>query len=205
MAVATKLAARAPPGPEVAFVRFADRARRLRAGARCGPMRARNKLGLFMRGAYGGAAVLFYFIGDRPPAGRDRDAAQLHGAGVHGDLRGRCSWARRSRRATLGALALTSVGVALVIAGTAPAGIARRSGRWQLVGRAVGDAVGRRGRDDPPGAQDRRIVGDLHRVLPGGRRDRARRRRWRGWVAADARRVGDRWPPSASRPWSASC
>ena len=26
-------------------------------------LRARNKLGLFMRGAYGGAAVLFYFIG----------------------------------------------------------------------------------------------------------------------------------------------
>ena len=55
---------RACPGREIAFVRFAvglvacAASRRTRVR-----MRARNKLGLVMRGAYGGAAVLFYFLG----------------------------------------------------------------------------------------------------------------------------------------------
>jgi hypothetical protein len=77
----------APAGPEIAFIRFLIGWRRARWRPRASAC-ARNKLGLFMRGAYGGAAVLFYFI-DRPPAGRHRDAAQLHGTGVHRDLRGR--------------------------------------------------------------------------------------------------------------------
>ena len=89
MALATKLAAARLPGPEIAFIRFLIGLVGCALAATRFRLRARNKLGLFMRGAYGGAAVLFYFIGDRPPAGRHRDAAQLHGAGVHGDLRRR--------------------------------------------------------------------------------------------------------------------
>ena len=75
-------------------------------------------------------------------------------------------------RATLGALGLTSVGVVLVMLGTAPAG-SLTLGPLAAGRRAVRDAVGRGGRDDPRGAQDRRLVGDLRRVLPGRRRDLA--------------------------------
>ena len=151
-------------------------------------MRASNKLGLLLRGAYGGAAVLFYFLGiAHLPVGI---------ATLLNYTRARCS--RRSTRplflgeaitpATLGALALTSVGVVLVIAGDG----ARRFARARPLAagrRPVGDAVGRRGRDHPRGAQDRRLVGDLRGVLRGGRRDRAVPA-VRGWVAPAARRVG---------------
>ena len=63
MALATKLAAARLPGPEIAFIRFLIGLAACAIAATRFRLRAHNKLGLFMRGAYGGAAVLFYFIG----------------------------------------------------------------------------------------------------------------------------------------------
>jgi drug/metabolite transporter (DMT)-like permease len=71
---------------------------------------------------------------------------------------------------TLGALAMTSTGVVLVILGTAPAG-SLGFGRWQLVAVLSAMLSGAAGRHHPRGAQDRRLVGDLRGVLRGGRRE----------------------------------
>jgi drug/metabolite transporter (DMT)-like permease len=137
MALATKVAAARLPGAQVAFVRF------LIGIAACGVaftrvrMRARNKLGLFMRGAYGGAAVLLYFIGiAHLPVG----IATLlnYTAPVFTAVYAAIFLGEAITRATLGALALTSVGVGLVIVGTAPAG-SLVLGPWQLV--ALGSAM----------------------------------------------------------------
>jgi len=132
MAVATKVAAARLPGPQIAFVRF------LIGLAACGlawtrvPMRANNKLGLVMRGAYGGAAVLFFFIGiAHLPVG----IATLlnYTAPVFTAMYAAAFLGEKITRGTLIALALTSVGVALVITATAPAG-SLVLGPWQLVG-----------------------------------------------------------------------
>jgi drug/metabolite transporter (DMT)-like permease len=132
MAVVAKIAARRLPGPEVAFVRMAVgllgcAVARLRI-----PMRARNKLGLFMRGAYGGAAVLLYFIAiAHLPVG----VATLlnYTAPVFTAVYAAIFLREAVSPATLGALALTTLGVALVIAGMAPPG-SLGIGRWQLAG-----------------------------------------------------------------------
>jgi drug/metabolite transporter (DMT)-like permease len=132
MALATKLAAARLPGPQIAFIRFifglgACAVARLRV-----PMRARNKVGLLMRGAYGGAAVLFYFIAiAHLPVG----IATLlnYTAPVFTAVYAAAFLGEKITRGTLVALALTSVGVALVITGTAPAGTLVL-GTWQLVG-----------------------------------------------------------------------
>ena len=95
-------------------------------------MRANNKLGLVMRGAYGGAAVLFYFIGiAHLPVG----IATLlnYTAPVFTAIYAALFLGEAITRATLGALALTSVGVVMVMQGTAPAG-SLAFGPWQLVG-----------------------------------------------------------------------
>jgi drug/metabolite transporter (DMT)-like permease len=95
-------------------------------------MRARNKLGLFMRGAYGGAAVLLYFIGiAHLPVG----IATLlnYTAPVFTAIYAAIFLGEAITRATLGALALTSVGVVMVMLGTAPSGTLAL-GPWQLVG-----------------------------------------------------------------------
>ena len=52
-------------------------------------MRATNKVGLLMRGAYGGAAVLFYFLGIAHLPVGIATLLNYTRAGVHGDLRGR--------------------------------------------------------------------------------------------------------------------
>jgi drug/metabolite transporter (DMT)-like permease len=137
MALAAKVAARRLPGPEVAFVRMlvglaGCAVARLRV-----PMRAHNKLGLFMRGAYGGAAVLLYFMAiAHLPVG----VATLlnYTAPVFTALYAALVLREAVTGGTLGALALTTVGVALVIAGTAPPGTLGL-GRWQLVG--IGSAM----------------------------------------------------------------
>ena len=137
MAVVAKLAARRLPGPEVAFVRMAVglvgcAVARLRI-----PMRARNKLGLFMRGAYGGAAVLLYFIAiAHLPVG----VATLlnYTAPVFTAIYAALFLGEAVTAGTLGALALTTVGVGLVIAGMAPPG-SLGLGRWQMVG--IGSAM----------------------------------------------------------------
>jgi drug/metabolite transporter (DMT)-like permease len=132
MALATKLAAARLPGPQIAFVRF------LIGLAACGvartriQMRARNKLGLLMRGAYGGAAVLFFFIGiEHLPVG----IATLlnYTAPVFTAIYAAAFLGEGITRATLGALALTSAGVVLVILGTTPTGTFALD-RWELAG-----------------------------------------------------------------------
>ena len=132
MALATKLAAARLPGPEIAFIRFLIGLAACALAATRFRLRARNKLGLFMRGAYGGAAVLFYFIGiAHLPVG----IATLlnYTAPVFTAIYAAAFLGEAITRATLGALGLTSVGVVLVMLGTAPAG-SMMLGRWQLVG-----------------------------------------------------------------------
>ncbi len=132
MAVVAKVAARRLPGPEVAFVRMGVgllgcAVARLRV-----PMQARNKLGLFMRGAYGGAAVLLYFLAiAHLPVG----VATLlnYTAPVFTAIYAALFLGEAVTAGTLGALAMTTVGVGLVMAGTAPPGTLGL-GRWQLVG-----------------------------------------------------------------------
>ena len=88
-----------------------------------------------MRGAYGGAAVLLYFLAiAHLPVG----IATLlnYTAPVVTALYAAAYLGEAITRATLGALGLTSIGVVLVMLGTAPAGSLGLStlGRWQLVG-----------------------------------------------------------------------
>jgi drug/metabolite transporter (DMT)-like permease len=132
MAVLTKRAAAGLPGPEVAFVRF------LVGLAACGlaatrvRLKARNKVGLLMRGAYGGAAVLLYFLAiAHLPVG----VATLlnYTAPVFTALYGAMFLGERVKSATLGALAVTTLGVGLVIKGMAPEG-SLGLGAWQMVG-----------------------------------------------------------------------
>jgi drug/metabolite transporter (DMT)-like permease len=132
MALATKLATARLPGPQVAFVRFLIGLAACAAASTRVRLRARNKLGLVMRGAYGGAAVLCYFLGiAHLPVG----IATLlnYTAPVFTAIYAAAFLGETIKRPTLGALALTTVGVAMVILGTAPAG-ALVLGRWQLVG-----------------------------------------------------------------------
>jgi drug/metabolite transporter (DMT)-like permease len=132
MALATKLAAARLPGPQVAFIRFAFGIGACALARLRVPMRARNKLGLLLRGAYGGAAVLLYFIAiAHLPVG----IATLlnYTAPVFTAVYAAIFLGEAITRGTLVALALTSVGVALVIVGTAPAGTLAL-GPWQLVG-----------------------------------------------------------------------
>jgi drug/metabolite transporter (DMT)-like permease len=131
MALATKLAAARLPGPQIAFIRFLIGIAACGAAATRVRLRANNKLGLVMRGAYGGAAVLFYFIGiAHLPVG----IATLlnYTAPVFTAIYAAAFLREPITRVTLGALGLTSVGVAMVIKGTAPAG-SLALGPWQLV------------------------------------------------------------------------
>ena len=132
MALVAKAAAARLSGPQVAFVRF------LFGLAACGiismrrPLRARNKSGLFLRGLFGGAAVLCYFITiEHLPVG----IATLmnYTAPVFTAF-----WAALFLReplaaASVAALALATSGVVLVSLGTArvqPVG----AGQWFIVG-----------------------------------------------------------------------
>jgi drug/metabolite transporter (DMT)-like permease len=137
MAVVAKLASARLPGPEIAFVRFAVGLVAWGGASLRVPMRARNKLGLFLRGAYGGAAVLLYFLAiAHLPVG----IATLlnYTAPVFTAIYAAAFLGEGVTRATLGALGLTTIGVALVIAGTAPPG-SLGVGPWQLVG--IGSAM----------------------------------------------------------------
>jgi drug/metabolite transporter (DMT)-like permease len=132
MALVAKVAAHRLPGPEVAFVRMLVGLGGCAVARVWIPMRARNKLGLFMRGAYGGAAVLLYFLAiAHLPVG----VATLlnYTAPVFTTLYAAFFLGEAVTAGTVGALATTTLGVALVIAGTAPPG-SLGLGRWQLVG-----------------------------------------------------------------------
>ena len=131
MALATKHAAARLPGPQIAFIRFVIGLGACGLAATRVRMRATNKVGLLMRGAYGGAAVLFYFLGiAHLPVG----IATLlnYSAPVFTAMYAAAFLGEGVTKTTVGALALTSVGVVLVIMGTAPPG-SIGFGRWQLV------------------------------------------------------------------------
>jgi S-adenosylmethionine uptake transporter len=130
MALATKVAAARLPGPQIAFVRFLIGLAACAVARTHVPMRARNKLGLVMRGAFGGAAVLCFFLGiAHLPVG----VATLlnYTAPVFTAVYAALFLGESITRPTLGALALTTVGVVMVMVGTAPAG-SLVLGRWQL-------------------------------------------------------------------------
>ncbi len=134
MAVLAKLASARLPGPEVAFVRFLVGVGAWAVASLRVRMRARNKWGLFLRGAYGGSAVLLYFLAiAHLPVG----IATLlnYTAPVFTAVYAAVVLGEAITAATLGALALTTVGVVLVIVGTSPPG-SLGLGPWQLVGLA---------------------------------------------------------------------
>jgi drug/metabolite transporter (DMT)-like permease len=132
MAIAAKRAAARLPGPEVAFVRFmlgiaacALVATRIR-------LRARNWRGLFWRGAFGGAAVLCFFLAiEHLPVG----VATLlnYTAPVFTALWAALFLAEPIGVPTMGALCITTLGVGLVIEGNAPPGSFGLD-TWTLVG-----------------------------------------------------------------------
>jgi len=132
MAVVAKRAAVRLPGPEVAFIRFLVGLLACLGAATRVRLRANNWRGLFLRGLFGGGAVLCYFLGiEHLPVG----VATLlnYTAPVFTAL-----WAALFLREPLGlsavgALVLTTVGVGLVIYGGAPPG-SLGFGTWQLVG-----------------------------------------------------------------------
>jgi drug/metabolite transporter (DMT)-like permease len=132
MAVVAKAAAARLPGPQVAFVRFLFGLAACALIATRRPLRARNTVGLVLRGLFGGAAVLCYFLTiEHLPVG----IATLlnYTAPVFTAV-----WAALFLRepldaSSVGALALATCGVVLVSLGTsrnAPVG----AGYWLLVG-----------------------------------------------------------------------
>jgi drug/metabolite transporter (DMT)-like permease len=132
MAVLAKRAATRLPGPEIALVRFSVGLVACAAAALRVRLRAHNWRGLLLRGAFGGAAVLCYFLAiEHLPVGM---ATLLnYTAPVFTALWAFLFLREPIGRSTVAALALTTIGVALVIKGNAPPGTLGL-GRWQLVG-----------------------------------------------------------------------
>jgi drug/metabolite transporter (DMT)-like permease len=132
MALLAKGAAARLPGPEVAFVRFLVGLSGCAVASTRIRMRANNWRGLFWRGAFGGAAVLCYFLAiEHLTVGM---ATLLnYTAPVFAALWAWLFLGERIGRGTLGALALTTSGVALVLVANAPPG-KLALGPWQMVG-----------------------------------------------------------------------
>ncbi len=132
MALLVKATAARLPGPEVAFVRFVVGMMACGVAATRFRLRAHNWRGLFWRGAFGGTAVLCYFLAiEHLSVGM---ATLLnYTAPVFTALWAWLFLHEHIGAATIGALATTTTGVALVIAGNAPPGTLGL-GRWQLVG-----------------------------------------------------------------------
>ncbi len=132
MAVVAKAAASALPGAEVAFVRFCVGLVACAVAALRIRLRTSNKLGLALRGLYGGAAVLLYFSAiEHLPVG----VATLlnYTAPVFTALYAAAFLGEPVRPATVGALAVTTTGVVLVLVGRAPEGTLS-IGLWQMMG-----------------------------------------------------------------------
>jgi drug/metabolite transporter (DMT)-like permease len=132
MAIMAKGAAARVPGPQIAFVRFCIGILAVAVATTRIRMRARNWRGLLLRGAFGGGAVLCYFL-----------AIQHLTVGVATLLNYTAPvftalWAwlflgERIALGTVGALAMTTAGVGVVIyANAPPGGVAL--GPWQIVG-----------------------------------------------------------------------
>ncbi|HEX2735144.1 MAG TPA: DMT family transporter [Polyangiaceae bacterium] len=137
MATLAKHVAAGLPGPEIAFVRFIVGLCVCGAAAPYLSLKANNKVGLLMRGVYGGSAVLLYFLAiEHLPVG----IATLlnYTAPVFSALYAGVVLAESLAWLTVGALALTTLGVALVILGSAPPG-SLALGAWQIVG--IGSAI----------------------------------------------------------------
>jgi drug/metabolite transporter (DMT)-like permease len=120
------------PGPQIAFVRFLIGLGACAVARTRIRMQARNKVGLLLRGAFGGAAVLCFFLGiAHLPVG----IATLlnYTAPVFTAVYAALFLGEAITSTTLGALGLTTVGVVMVMLGTAPAG-SFVLGRWQVVG-----------------------------------------------------------------------
>ena len=132
MALLAKGASARLPGPEVAFIRFSVGLFACAVAATRIRLRARNWRGLFWRGAFGGAAVLCYFLTiEHLTVGM---ATLLnYTAPVFTALWAWLFLGEHIGRGTVGALAITTSGVALVMVGNAPPG-AVALGTWQLVG-----------------------------------------------------------------------
>jgi drug/metabolite transporter (DMT)-like permease len=137
MAVLARMAATALPGPEVAFVRFCIGLVACAIAATRFRLRTNNRIGLLLRGGFGGAAVLLYFLAiEHLPVG----VATLlnYTAPVFTAVYAAIFLGETVKSATVGALILTTVGVVLVITGVAPDGSLGLGG-WQMVG--IGSAV----------------------------------------------------------------
>jgi drug/metabolite transporter (DMT)-like permease len=137
MAILAKGAAARIPGPEIAFFRFVTGLVACGVAATRIRMRAHNWRGLALRGLFGGSAVLCYFLAIQHLA---VGMATLlnYTAPVFTALWAWMFLGERIRLGTLGALVVTTVGVAVVIVADAPPGRVAL-GPWQLVG--IGSAM----------------------------------------------------------------
>ncbi|HEX8952761.1 MAG TPA: DMT family transporter, partial [Polyangia bacterium] len=120
------------PGPEIAFIRFVVGLAGCAVAATRIRLRAHNWRGLFWRGAFGGAAVLCYFLAIEHLA---VGMATLlnYTAPVFTALWAWLFLGERIALGTIGALFVTTLGVAVVIVANAPPG-GVALGPWQLVG-----------------------------------------------------------------------
>ena len=137
MAVLAKKVAARLPGPEVAFVRFCIGLIACAIASTRLELRANNKLGLLLRGGFGGGAVLLYFLAiEHLQVG----VATLlnYTAPVFTAVYAVAFLGELVTPATFGALGVTTVGVGLVLSGTAPPG-SLGLGLWQCVG--IGSAL----------------------------------------------------------------
>lgn len=132
MALLAKATAARLPGTEVAFVRFVCGLGAVALASTRLKLRPHNWRGLFLRGLFGGAAVLCYFLAIEH---LDVGLATLlnYTAPVFTVLWAWLFLGEQIGPATLLALVVTTTGVALVIVGRAPAG-GTAFGVWQLVG-----------------------------------------------------------------------
>lgn len=132
MATLVKGAAARIPGPEVALVRFLIGLGGVGLVATRIQLRAHNWRGLFWRGAFGGGAVLCYFLTiEHLTVGT---ATLLnYTSPVFTALWAWLFLKERVSRGTLAALGVTTCGVGLVLMGNAPPG-SFRIDHWSLVG-----------------------------------------------------------------------
>ena len=132
MALLAKASASRIPGPEVAFVRFVCGLVAVALAATRLRLRTHNWRGLFLRGLFGGTAVLCYFLAIEH---LDVGLATLlnYTAPVFTALFAWLFLGEAIGPGTFVALVVTTAGVALVIVGRAPPG-ATVLGGWPLVG-----------------------------------------------------------------------
>jgi drug/metabolite transporter (DMT)-like permease len=132
MALLTKSASARLPGPQVACVRFLIGLGACAIAAQRYPLRPRSWAGLFWRGAFGGTAVLCYFLAiEHLPVGI---ATLLNYTAPVFTVAFAALFLREPvGLGAVGALALTAAGVAGVVLGRNPSGLGGL-GPWELVG-----------------------------------------------------------------------